>query len=45
LQRCGFRNVWVIAESAAYHREVRLLFIAEPIQAARQDMQESLQVA
>jgi SAM-dependent methyltransferase len=46
LQRCGFRNVRVIAESAAYHREVqRLLFIAEPVQTARQDVRESLQVA
>jgi len=46
LQRSGFRNVRVIAESAAYHREVqRLLFIAEPAQAARQDLRESLQVA
>ena len=45
LQRCGFRNVRVIAESAAYHREVqRLLFIAEPAQASRQDVRESLQV-
>ncbi len=35
----------MIAESAAYHREVqRLLFTAEPAQAARQDLRESLQV-
>ncbi len=32
LERCGFRNVRVIAESLAYHREVkRLLFAAEPV--------------
>ena len=46
LQRCGFSNVRVIAESAAYHREVqRLLFIAEPARRASQDTLESLQVA
>jgi SAM-dependent methyltransferase len=31
LERCGLRNVRVIAESPSYHREVqRLLFVAEP---------------
>jgi hypothetical protein len=34
LERAGFRDVLVIAESAAYHREVqRLLFVAEPVKA------------
>jgi hypothetical protein len=46
LTRCGFHNVRVIAETAAYHRETeRLLFIAEPAKPARQDALETLQVA
>jgi SAM-dependent methyltransferase len=46
LERAGFRNVRVIAESAAYHREVqRLLFVAEPAQAASQDAFKKLEVA
>src|SRR6185312_9740145 len=46
LQRCGFHNVQVIAESAAYHREVqRFLFTAEPARRVTQDKLESLQVA
>ena len=33
LERCGLRDVRVIAESPSYHREVqRLLFVAEPRQ-------------
>jgi hypothetical protein len=46
LQRCGFHNVQVIAESAAYHREVqRLLFTAEPAWRLSQGTLKSLQVA
>jgi hypothetical protein len=38
--------VQVIAESAAYHREVqRFLFTAEPARRVSQDTLESLQVA
>ena len=46
LERCGFHHVQVIAESAAYHREVqRLLFTAEPVPSASQEARESLQLA
>jgi hypothetical protein len=35
LEHCGFHNIEVIGETAAYHREVsRLLFTAEPTQVA-----------
>jgi SAM-dependent methyltransferase len=46
LTRCGFQNVQVIAQSAAFHRETqRLLFTAEPGKIAREDARERLQVA
>lgn len=46
LERCGFRNVQVIAGSAAFHREAqRLLFTAEPAKLVREDERERLQVA
>ncbi len=46
LTRCGFHNVQVIAESAAFHRETqRLLFTAEPGKIVREDALERLQVA
>ena len=46
LERAGFRNVRVITESAAYHREVqRLLFTAEPAKAANQETLKQLEVA
>jgi cyclopropane fatty-acyl-phospholipid synthase-like methyltransferase len=46
LERAGFRNVRVIAESAAYHREVqRLLFVAEPVIALREETLKTLEVA
>ena len=39
LERCGFHNVRVIAETPAYHREVeRLLFAAEPIGKVRAEV-------
>jgi hypothetical protein len=40
LERCGLRNVRVIAESPSYHREVqRLLFVAEPREQSNTDAQ------
>jgi SAM-dependent methyltransferase len=46
LTRCGFHNVQVIAESAAFHRETqRLLFTAEPAKLVREAALERLQVA
>ena len=46
LQRCGFRNVQVIAESAAYHREVqRFLFTAEPARRVTEDKLDNLHIA
>jgi hypothetical protein len=46
LERSGFKNVRVIAESAAYHREVqRLLFVAEPSKADNQETFKELEVA
>jgi hypothetical protein len=40
LERCGLRNVRVIAESPSYHREVQcLLFVAEPRERARRSFQ------
>jgi hypothetical protein len=46
LERAGFRNVRVIAESAAYHREVqRLLFAAEPATAANHETPKNCEVA
>jgi hypothetical protein len=46
LERCGFHNVQVIGESAAFHREVqRLLFTAEPVRPARQETLKSLELA
>jgi uncharacterized protein DUF1698 len=44
LERCGLRNVRVIAESPAYHREVqRLLFVAEPKEEPKESSDRSLQ--
>lgn len=44
LERCGFHNVRVIAESPAYHREVqRLLFSAEPVSKTSNEIRKSLQ--
>ena len=38
LERNGFANVRVIAESAAYHREAqRLLFMAEPARISKRE--------
>jgi hypothetical protein len=46
LERSGFRHVRVIAESAAYHREVqRLLFVAEPAKPASHETFKSLELA
>jgi SAM-dependent methyltransferase len=46
LERCGFHNVRVIAESPAFHREVpRLLFAAEPASTASTEVRKSLQSA
>ncbi len=46
LERAGLRNVRAIAESAAYHRQVqRLLFVAEPVEAASQETFKKLDVA
>jgi SAM-dependent methyltransferase len=46
LERAGFRNVRVIAESAAYHREVqRLLFVGEPAKAANQETLKKVELA
>ena len=40
LERAGFRNVRVVAESLAYHREVRrLLFAAEPASVLTQEIE------
>jgi hypothetical protein len=44
LERCGLRNVRVIAESPAYHREVqRLLFVAEPKEEPKESSDRKLQ--
>jgi uncharacterized protein DUF1698 len=46
LERSGFHHVRVIAESAAYHREVqRLLFVAEPAKPASQETFKSFELA
>jgi SAM-dependent methyltransferase len=46
LERCGLRNVRVIAKSAAYHREVeRLLFAAEPASTANSEIHKNLRSA
>jgi uncharacterized protein DUF1698 len=46
LERCGFHNVRVIGESAAFHREAqRLLFTAEPVRPASQATLKSLELA
>ncbi len=46
LERSGFRNVRVIGETAAFHRETqRLLFTAEPATAAQRDAQRHLESA
>lgn len=44
LERCGFQNVRMIAESPAYHREVqRFLFAAEPAKRVSKEVVDSLQ--